>query len=180
MAIQSKFHHPSPVKEVRVSEGSRRDAAGVRMPHFENYEDEYQWWLTRKRDIEGELVGYSATAMSAEQSRIRRKHHGDENRSFGEWMRRKEQMHTKRQGLLEGRKKVEEELGRLKPFVKSERARRTRHEPIGIEGGTLLELHEIPIRREDGSLSYGGLGAQILLELRAIRRLLSEGNEVQE
>lgn len=166
MAIQSKHHHPSPVKEVRVSQGSRSDAAGVKMPRFETYEEEYQWWVSRKRQLESEFGAYNKTAMSAENSRIRREYPDDANRSFDEWAKRERQMNAKRHDLIVARDKAEEELGRLKPHVQRERALAHQVAPGRLE--------EVSVYREDGSLCHVGLSAQILLELRAIRTLLGQ------
>uniref|UniRef100_A0A6H1ZNX0 Uncharacterized protein n=1 Tax=viral metagenome TaxID=1070528 RepID=A0A6H1ZNX0_9ZZZZ len=173
MAIESKFHRPPPVDHVLVSEATRRDAQPVSPPRFETYEEERDDWIHKKRQIESELSGYTATAFAGMQAKIRREHLRDPDASFKAWISTKASMEQKRQVLIQKKAHIENEIMRLKPLVKVEKARKfaaqkERSCPVG--GAFCLE--DFSLFRKDGSLSWNGVAAELLLEMRAIRRLL--------
>ena len=170
MAVESKFHRPSPVDRVLVSQGTRNDAKPASGIRFETYREEKDHWLAVKLRVESELVGYSKAAFSGEQARIRREHLNDNDASFRAWISRKASMEGKRQKLVKQKNRAEEELMRLKPLVKQENTRTAR--PANKEGPGALE--GFALFREDGTLSWDGVAAQLLLELRTIRRLLED------
>ncbi len=173
MAIESKFHRPSPVDRVLVSQGTRNDAKPASGIRFETYREERDHWIGVKRRLESELVGYSKAAFSGEQARIRREHSNDSGASFRAWISRKASMEHKRQELVKQKNRAEEEIMRLKPLVKQESVRiAIAARPATKEGPGVLE--GLGVFREDGTLCWDGVAAQLLLELRAIRRLLEE------
>jgi len=151
------------LSRVLVSQGTRCDAKPATNIGFETYREEMDSIVDQKRRIEVELGAYCRAAFSAEQSKIRREHRGNENASFEAWMRRKSEMETKRQELIRQKNFLETEITRLRPLVKSENLR-------GHGGNGTLE--SFPPIREDGSLSVEGVSAATLVELREVRVLL--------
>lgn len=173
MAIESKFHRPSPVDHVLVSQGTRNDAKPASGIRFETYCEERDHWIGVKRGIESELVGYSKAAFAGEQARIRRENSTDQAASFQAWISRKASMESKRQKLVKQKNRAEEELIRLKPLVKQENIRfAIASRPANKEGPG--ELEGFDLFCDNGTLSWNGVAAELLLELRAIRRLLED------
>ena len=173
MAIESKHHRPPPVDYVLVSQATRRDAQPANQVRFESYREEYDHWVSAKKRLEGQLAGYSKASFSSEQARIRRENKGNQTRSINAWFSRKAQMEKERKDLIEKKIAAEDEMMRLRPLLKAERCRthlETQQQNFGGECGGSLEAFK-PIRK-DGTLSWDGTAAQILIELRAIRKLL--------
>jgi hypothetical protein len=170
MAIESKFHHPPTVDRVLVSEGTRSDAKPVNGIRFETYCEERDHWVSVKRRLESELIGYTKTAFSRAQSRIRREHSTDPDASFRAWMSQKASMDGKRQNLIKQKNRAEDEILRLKSLVKQENIRTTKRTTAQAAGC----LEEFDLFREDGKLCWDGVASQLLLELRAIRGLLED------
>ena len=170
MAIGSKFHRDSPVDHVLVSQSTRRDAKPVNDLKFETYRDEMNHWISIKKRTEADLAGYSKAAFSSEQARVRREHPRDSDRSFNAWIKRKSEMEAKRRELVERNAATEDEILRLKPLVSAEMAR-SQIKPSKSGPGS---LDQFVIIRDDGTLSWDGIAAQLLLEMRMIRTILEE------
>ena len=155
-----------------VSQGSRKDAQPAQGLQFESYEEEHGHLVAQKRRIESELAGYSKSAFSSEQARIRRENRQDRQESLRAWFSRKAIMENARQKLVGRKNDIEDEILRIKPLVKVEKRRLAAARNPAHEAGGSLDAFELI--REDGTLSWSGLGSQILLELRAIRKLLED------
>ena len=170
MAIESKNHRPSPVDHVLVSQGTRSDSQPPALPRFDTYKDEQEYWIKIKMQIDADLSPFNKDAMHREQYRIR-KEHKDPEKSLNAWMERKAELTAKREQIISRKKAAEMELMRLKPLVAAERNREAeRSQP----NDSITELSQVPLFRPDGSISYNGIWAQILIELQAIRSLLQQ------
>lgn len=173
MTIGSKFHREPPVDHVLVSQATRRDAQPVNGMKFETYREELDHWISKKKRTEADLVGYSKAAFSAEQARIRREYASDSNRSFKAWIKRRAEMEQKRRELIERNTAIEDEIIRLKPLVAAENARMQAKASKSGPGS----LESFAVIRDDGTMSWDGVAAQLLIELRMIRGLLEEALE---
>ena len=172
--IESKFHRPPPVKKVLVSQATRQDARGPKSPKFESYEEERDYYINQKKQLESELVGYSKASFSAEQAKIRRKYVDNKDASFRAWMSCRESMESRRIDLVQRQSKVDQRLVELKSLVKAERVREN---PQRLHEKTQCPLAEYNLYRENGSLSWDGVAAHILLELKAIRVALERHSD---
>lgn len=169
MAIESKTHRPSPVVGSTASQSSKRDANRSVVPKFETYAEEWSHWVIEKRRLDTQLSAYTKRAFSAEQLRIRKQMQDSGTKpSFSAWQHRKAEMEQERHALVVEKSAVEEELARLKPLVAAERRRAQNSKPVGAS------LEEFSMFREDGSISYDGVAAQLVLEMRSVRKLLEE------
>ena len=176
MAIESKFHRPSDVSRTTVSQGSRNDAKPAGGMKFESYEEERQHFITEKKRIEIELSRFK-NMMSKEQSRIRKENRHSEAASRGAWAKRKSQLEDRRVELMSRNMAIEQEIARLRPLVQAEKARSQAekarsHQACRAARPSAMQLEDFEIFREDGTLSWDGIAAQLLIELRAIRQLL--------
>lgn len=161
MAIESKNHRPSPVKKSTVSNGTRRDAQPAQLPKFDTYEAERDYWINEKKKLDAELSAYSKAAFTAEQIRIRDSvgtRNGNE-RSLNTWLRRKSQMEQERLEFVQKKLEIENELSRLKPLVKAEKARED-----------MAQKEEY----KAGRLERDAVFIEMLAELKSIKKLLSE------
>lgn len=160
------------VDYVRVSQGSRQMAKPPELPRFDSYREEYEWWLARLQQLNTSLAAYSKSARNSEQLRIRREFRNDEQRSFVEWMKRRDEMERERAKILPHKNAAEFEVARLKPLMKAKDKREASSERASrlIEEGRVVgKLEDAQIFRSDGILDLAAIAAHILIELRAIR-----------
>lgn len=170
MTVGSKFHREPNIDHALVSQATHRDAQPVNGMKFETYREELDHWISKKKRTEADLVGYSKAAFSSEQARIRRKYASDHNRSFNEWIKCKSNMEERRRELVRQCSEIENEIIRLKPLVAAENARMQIKDCPRGPGS----LEAFDVIRDDGTLSWDGVAAQLLIELRMIRGLLEE------
>lgn len=169
MQVTKKHQTEHTVDHVLVSESSRRDASG-RDPslQFESYRDEMDYLVAQKRNIEGRLASYSKAAFAGEQAKIRREFAHDSNTSFNNWVSKKARMEAERRQLIAKKNEVEDEILRIKPLLKIENARKVQAK----QGAGTLE--GMKLFRDDGTLVWDGIAAQLLLEMQHCRRLLQK------
>lgn len=172
MAIESKNHRPSPVDRVLVSQGTRRDAQPVEHLRFETYSEERDHYIAKKNRISNDLRSYNKGAYSIEQGRVRRENiNKGKSVSVAMWFARKAVMDAARLKLTTELSDMEGELLRLRPLVYAEKQREQDARQIAPQSHVRLE--DFGLFREDESLSWDGVAAQLLIELRSIRELLT-------
>lgn len=116
---------------------------------FETVEEEYDYLLGRMRDIEAELMNYSAAQFGKRQVEIRAEYRPkSKDESFQAWIAERTRMEDARRELVKRKMKVQARIALIKPQVMAERLAANRK-----SNGSLIEevrdLAEVMIEIRD-------------------------------
>lgn len=150
---------------VIVSQASRDMAHKEPVLKFESYSDELKHHINTKLECES-LLSQLGSQKKIRVKELRTKFPKNCTEASVQWLKIQNEIEKDREKLVAKKHNAEREIQRLRPLANAEELR------SGLTSGDGLEVYKLI--RDDGSLSYAGVAAQILTSLKRIEALLEK------